>query len=122
MNNELKFKRSIQLLDTLFSELDSIIADIEHRFDEEKEQHPALTVEIVSYYHKIVKRYQRYYSDFPRGKRSLNEQVDWVRQDIMGFNRQFENPFLGSKKWYQRINAIQSELAQVSRGLKELYD
>ena len=122
MNKEEYFTIIRKKIGVVFSEFLFIVEAIKDNFEEEQKQHPRLTMKVVDYHLDIVKRYASRYH-YPLDKtRSLNENIKSISQSISSFYREFDNPFRGSERWYQRINQLFDQLSEESRELDRLLE
>lgn len=118
MTRETIYKDVLADVAKIFDELYAIIRTIRDEFIEENKQHPALTIQIVNHHLSIVKKYRDSYQGNAIDARwTLEKNIKYSKEDLRGFFREFENPFLGSQKWYQRINELMSQLSEKSRTL-----
>ena len=120
MTNRDKYNQLLERIDGIFNELRAIVESIKLDFDEEKRQDPRLTIEIVDFHLAIIKKY----CGPPQGRLestwSLERDLHYTIQTISGFHREFDNPFLGSQRWYQRMNQLQDQLSEQYRDLHNL--
>jgi len=120
---EQQYKNLVEQALVQFSELESIVLSIKISFKEENEQDPRLTINIVDnridVLSSYVKRFKSY-QDREKSDSSIEKDSDYVSQSIQSFFRKFDNPFLGSQKWYQRIKQIENQLTNISIELDKL--
>lgn len=118
MTRETIYKDILADIAKIFDELYKIIKTIKDEFVKENKQHPALTIEIVNYHLDIVKKYRDSYQNNDLDTRwTLEKNIKYTKEDLRGFYREFENPFFGSQKWYQKINGLMSQLSENARSL-----
>lgn len=128
MMNKSKEKQYEDLVEQgigIFSELESIVLSIKNNFIEEQRQDPRLTIEMVDKSLELLSSYLtrfRGYQDRSKSEWPLEKDIDYVSQTIQSFFRKFDNPFLGSERWYQRIVQLQNQLSEQSRELDSLID
>ncbi|PZX17950.1 hypothetical protein LX69_01366 [Breznakibacter xylanolyticus] len=109
----------------VFSELETIVLSIKNNFIEEQRQDPRLTIEMVDKSLELLSSYLarfRGYQDRSKSEWSLEKDIDYVSQTIQSFFRKFDNPFLGSERWYQRIVQLQDQLSEQARELDSLIE
>lgn len=107
---------------SIFKEFVFIVESIIDNFEEEQKQHPRLTKKIVDYHLDIVKRYASRYDYQPDETRTVDENIKSISLSISSFFREFDNPFRGSQRWYQRIIQLLDQLAEEGRELDRLLD
>lgn len=113
----------------IYHELYSIIETIRSDFEEESRQDPCLTMPIVNYHLDIIKNYYVSFQNRINNRIantyqgwSLEKQIESSRQEIRSFHREFDNPFLGSQRWYQKITRLQDQLTEQARELDTLIE
>jgi hypothetical protein len=117
---KLIYKDVLADIATLFDELYKIVRTIKDEFVDENKQHPALTIKIVNYHLEIVKKYRdSYQNNYLDTRWTVEKNIKYTKEDLRSFYREFENPFVGSQKWYQKINDLMSQLSEKS-GLLDL--
>ena len=110
---------------TIFDELEFIVSDIKSNYELEKLQDQRLTLEIVNDAYRIVHSTKQRFESYRKRANynwSIKKYIDYVQQRLSSFYREFDNPFLGSERWYQRIVQLQNLLSQESRELGRLLE
>jgi hypothetical protein len=120
MMKRVKYDQILDRISSIFQELNTIVESIKNDFEEENRQDPGLTMTIVDYHLNIVKKYNRTYQGRKETDWSLEKELKYTRQNISSFHREFDNPFLGSERWYQRIVQLQDQLSELARELDKL--
>lgn len=115
-----KYDLILDRISSIFQELCTIVESIKNDFEEENRQDPGLTMTIVDYHLDIVKKYNRTYQGRKETGWSLEKELKFTRQNISSFHREFDNPFLGSQNYYQRIVQLQGQLTEQARELDSL--
>lgn len=109
----------------IFKELKLIVTDIKENFVDEYAQDPRLNLKIVNSNIDLISSTIvsfRSYKNRNESSWSLETDIKYISQKIGSFFIQFDNPFLGSQKWYQRIVQLLDQLMQESRELDRLLD
>ena len=122
MNKMEYFKIIRSKVGTIFKEFVFIVESIKDNFEEEQRQHPRLTMRVVDYHLDIVRRYASEYNYQSDETRTIDENISSVSQSISSFYREFDNPFRGSERWYQRIIQLLDQLAEEGRELDRLIE
>ena len=120
MKKETEYQKSCDRIAAIFSELTDIITTIKKEFEQESAQDPQLTIEIINSSLKIVSFNAKSFSGYKKRTKiewSLEKYIQYSRDSLQSFFREFDNPFLGSQKWSQRINELIILLSAESRGL-----
>ena len=124
-SKERQYENLVEQGIAVFSELESIVLSIKSNFVEEHRQDPRLTIEMVDKSLELLSSYTRRfkgYKDRSKSEWSLEKDIDYVSQTIQSFFRKFDNPFLGSQRWYQRIVQLQDQLSEQARKLDHLIE
>lgn len=107
----------------IFKELHLIVNEINRNFEEEQRQDPRLSKKIVESKIELtrscIERFS-YYRIRSQPSWSIDKYISYVRQNIQSFYREFDNPFLGSHVWYQRITQLIHLLSDESRELQKI--
>ena len=122
-SKEKQYENLVKQGTDIFSELESIVTSIKNNFIEEQRQDPRLTIEIVDNSLDLLSSYVkkfRNYQDRTKSEWPLEKDIDYVSQTIQSFFRKFDNPFLGSQKWYQRIKYLEYSLTELSIELDKM--
>lgn len=113
----------------IYQEFSSIIEAIKSDFKEENRQDPGLTMSIVNHHLEMINSYYGSFQNRIKNRAentyqgwSLERQIKSARQEISSFHREFDNPFLGSQRWYQRIVQLQDQLSEQARALDSLIE
>lgn len=117
-----KYNQIINRISSILQELCTIVESIKNDFEEENRQDPGLTMTIVNHHLDIVKKYNRAYQGRKETGWSLEKELKYTRQNIRSFHREFDNPFLRSERWYQRIVQLQEQLTEQARELDSLIE
>lgn len=120
MNREEYYKIILKKVGIIFSEFLFIVESIKDNFEEEQKQHPALTMKVVDYHLNIVKQYANSYTNRIDTGWTLEKNIKYTKEDLRSFYREFDNPFRGSQRWYQRILELFDQMSQESRELERL--
>lgn len=120
MNKKENFNIIRNRVGSIFKEFEFIVESIKSNFEEEQKQHPRLTMKVVDYHLDIVQRYASRYVKAADSTRSVEENIESVSQSINSFYREFDNPFRGSERWYQRIIHLFDQLTEEGRELDKL--
>jgi hypothetical protein len=120
MTDEAKYNQILERLGAIFEEFFMVINSIKNDFDSEKKQDPGLTMKIVDYHIGMVQKYNKLYQNRIETGWDLEKKLNYTRQNIRSFNREFDNPFLGSQQWYQKIIQLQEQLSEQARELDKL--
>ncbi len=107
---------------SIFSELLLIVEAIKDDFEKENRQHPRLTMKVVNYHLDIVRRHQSHYHGSSDKDLPIDKLIQSTSRSISSFYREFDNPFRGSQRWYQRIVQLLDQLSQESRELDRLLE
>jgi len=109
----------------IFQELELIVSEIKADFTTESAQDPRLSLKVVNNSLELasscVKRFQSY-RQRNESTWSLEKDINYIRQKLRSFYRQFDNPFLGSERWYQRIVQLLDQLSEESRELGRILE
>lgn len=122
MTQRVKYNQILERIGAIFQEFCMIIESIKHNFEEEKKQDLGLTMQIVDYHLNIVRKYNKIYQNRVKTGWNLEKDLNYTRQNIRSFHREFDNPFLKSERWYQRIIQLQQQLSEQVRELDKLID
>lgn len=113
----------------IYQELSSIVETIKSDFEVEHRQDPGLNISIVNHHLEIINGYHGSFRNRIKNRAantyqgwSLERQIKSARQEIGSFHREFDNPFLGSERWYQRIVQLQGQLSEQARVLDGLIE
>lgn len=127
MTKREKYNQTLNNIGAIFHELYYIVEVIKNDFEEENRQDPGLTMTIVNYHLDIIKKYNSAFQSrilnqdvIANQGWSLEKQIKSSSQKISSFHREFDNPFLGSERWYQRIVQLQGQLTEQARELDKL--
>ncbi len=120
MNKKSIYKNIFREIGVVFVELYQIIEAIKENFDEEKKQDPELTIKMIDYHSGIVKKYMDSYQNRIEVNWDFEKQLRYTKENLRSFNREFDNPFLRSERWFQRINGLIDKLSNKSRELDSL--
>jgi hypothetical protein len=117
-----EYNKVLDRIAVIFQELFEIVTAIKKDFDIEHRDDPYLTTVIVDFHLDVIEKYfLRYNGKSIRSTGwSLEKDLVSTKQNLRSFNREFDNPFLKSKRWYQRIVQLLGELSKESRRLDEL--
>ena len=118
----IKYNLILETKDSIFQEFCMIVESIKNDFQEEKKQDPELTMQIVDRNLDLVREYHRSYHNRPESNWNLERDLNYTRQNIRSFHREFDNPFLRSQRWYQRITKLQEQLSEQARELDKLIE
>lgn len=77
-------------------------------------------MKIVDYHLNIAKQYAGSYTNRVDTGWSLEKNIKYTKEDLRSFYREFDNPFRGSERWYQRILELFDQMSQESRELERL--
>lgn len=127
MMNRAKYNQILGNVSLAFQELYSIVEAIKNDFEEENRQDPGLTITVVTHHLNIVKKYRDAFQDRIDNPEdgayqswTLDRMIKSSSQKISSFHREFDNPFLCSERWYQRIVALQRRLLEQAKMLDQL--
>lgn len=123
MKRDIEFERSCDRIASLFSELAAIILTIKNEFKQEHKQDPGLTIEIVNDRLNMVSSYEKNFLGYKKREMSnwsLEKYINYSIQYLYSFFRIFDNPFLGSQKWYQKIVELISRLSSETSILENI--
>lgn len=123
MKTEIEFEKICDRVSLIFSELADIISTIKNNFYEECAQDPQLNLEIinrslnsVSFNAKAFLGYKK----LTNTSWSLAKYIEYTKDDLLSFFREFDNPFLGSTKWTFRIKELLTMLSTEYDELEKL--
>ena len=124
-----KYDQVLANITEIYQEFSSIVETIKSDFEEENRQDPGLTMSIVNYHLEMINSYYGSFQNRIKNRAentyqdwSLERQIKSSRQKISSFHREFDNPFLGSERWYQRIVQLQGQLSEQARELDRLLE
>ena len=122
MTSRDKYNQVLWKLRSIFHELTTIIETIKDDFEEENRQDPRLTMAVVDFHLDIIRKYSSVYQENKKSEWEFMKELKSTRQNISSFHREFDNPFLGSQKWYQRIVELLYQLADQGMELDKLIE
>jgi len=124
-DKELRFKKIVDSIVEIFSELESIVQAIKDDFTEERKLDPRLTMNIVDQCLGIVSNRLNLFKSsrkIEESKWPFEKDIKYLHDRIRSFYREFDNPFLGSQRWYQRIRQLEDQLSEQSSELEKLIE
>jgi hypothetical protein len=101
MKKEIEYEMSCDRIAAIFSGLTDIIKTIKEEFEQESAQDPQLTIEIVNSRLKMVSFNAKSflgYKERMKTEWSLEKYIQYSRDSLHSFFREFDNPFSGSQK------------------------
>ncbi len=125
MVKEKHYDAILEKIVAIFKELHLIVEEINGNFEEEQRQDPRLSRKIVESRIELTKSCVERFSSYRKRSQSswsIEKDIGYVRQSIQSFYREFDNPFLGSHTWYQRISQLIQFLSDESRELQRIED
>lgn len=99
----------------VFRRLKRIMFEVETDIDAERRQTPVLTPAIVRDRIGLLEGRQKLYEECIDPSWTEARRRDYAVSNLISFFRQFDNPMLGSNKWYQEIESLLRELEDVVR-------
>lgn len=109
MKKEVEYEKICDRISLIFSELADIINAMKSNFHEEHAQDPQLNIEIINRSLKNVTFNAQAFLGYKKRTKtnwSLEKYIEYTKDDLLSFFREFDNPFLGSRKWTARIKEL----------------
>jgi hypothetical protein len=123
MNKDREFEICCARIAATFAELTAIVKAIKDDFDSEHASDPRLTIQMVDSRLKIVSfKTDEFIGLKARSKLnwSLQKYTTYAMETLSGFFWEFDNPFLGSTKWAQKIEELLNILSDERRNLQAM--
>lgn len=123
MKKEKEYENACDRIVKIFMELTEVIATIRDDFDNERIQDSQLTMTIIDNSLKMVSNNASSFLGYKKRSKkewSLEKYIQYVRDSLHSFFREFDNPFLSSARWTPRIEELLNKLSHESRLLDNL--
>jgi hypothetical protein len=114
MRKEIEYEKICDKVSSIFFELAETVDAIRDNFQEEHLQDPQLNLEIINRSIKSVTFNAQAFLGYKKRMKtnwSLEKYIEYAKEDLLSFFREFDNPFLGSRKWTVRIKCLLETLS-----------
>jgi hypothetical protein len=121
-DKEIIYQETLASIVSILYELTFIVVNIKEDFVIEQKQDPRLTSEMIDNRLELLRSSVNSFRSYAKRKMSwsLEKYCRYVKDSIQSFHREFDNPFLGSDRWYQRIIHLQDLLTEQAKELDKL--